>query len=120
MLHHVLARQDVVVVVIAADSDRTLKMNIVPMETSAALAKVAPMGPYSYEFKDRPKDDTSRVVPINYANHRPLGLTGGRRSPSPPRRRHRLRHLAPPSMWPHINTNEAGGVAEMMNWDFER
>ena len=45
-----------------ADSDRTLKKNITPLETSAALATVAAMGPCTYQFKAKPDDPRCGVI----------------------------------------------------------
>ena len=45
-----------------ASSDRTLKQNIVPMETSAALETVAAMGPCTYQFKATPDDQRCGVI----------------------------------------------------------
>lgn len=45
-----------------AESDRRLKQNIVPLETSAALATVAAMGPCTYQFKKTPDDQRCGVI----------------------------------------------------------
>jgi hypothetical protein len=45
-----------------ADSDRTLKQNIAPMEAGLALETVCKMGPAQYQFKKDPTDQRCGVI----------------------------------------------------------